>query len=389
MNTKTKPLGNVAKVQGGFAFKSEEFVEKGISIVRISNIVDGKIDLSIDPVHYQKGTNYKEYLLESKDILIAMSGATTGKIGRVEKDQTPCLLNQRVGKFIIKDDFLLSDYLYWVVQTPHYQKVIWNYAAGCAQPNISSKQLESINIPLPPLPTQHKIASILETCEADIQKRKEANRLTDEFLKSTFLEMFGDPLKKSNKMKELSEICYINPRLDSQISDKTEVSFVPMSAVTGKGEIDTSQVRKFKEVKKGLTYFQESDILFAKITPCMENGKGAIAVNLKNGIGYGSTEFHVLRPHDGIKSEWVHFLLSFKHIRKIAAMHFTGTAGQKRVPVTFLKDLRVSVPSVKLQQKFADIVQKVEKLRQKQHESEKELTNLFNSLMQRAFRGEL
>ena len=237
--------------------------------------------------------------------------------------------------------------------------------------------------------TQRRIASILEKAESAKQKRQEANRLTDEFLKSAFIEMFGDPIKSQENVNKLAEVCELNPRLKFDIPDNKEISFVPMSAVSTAGEIDTNQVRIFGEVKTGFTYFQEGDVLFAKITPCMENGKGGIAKGLKNGIGFGSTEFHVLRPTRDTVSEWIYFLLSFEHVRAIAAKNMTGTAGQKRVPVSFLQNLKVSVPPVKKQQKFADLAQKVEALKTKQRQSEQELNNLFDSLMQKAFRGEL
>ena len=93
----------------------------------------------------------------------------------------------------------------------------------------------------------------------------------------------------------LSDICEINPKADL-VKDNTLVSFVAMPDVSENGQINTTIARSYGEVKKGFTFFKEGDVLFAKITPCMENGKGALAVGLINGLGCGSTEFHVLRP---------------------------------------------------------------------------------------------
>lgn len=335
--------------------------------------------------------NMSKGIIQSDDILIVKDGATTGKVVIV-KENFPfkkAAVNEHLFILRINRKKLHPKFLFYFLFSGLGQNYILRGFHGSAQGGITKSFIDNIQIPLFELDVQRKIASILEKCESAIQKRKEANRLTDEFLKSTFLEMFGDPIRKHNNVKKLSEVCCINPKIDIQVSGETEVSFIPMSAVSKKGEINTLQIRKYKEVKKGYTYFGNDDVLFAKITPCMENGKGAIAKNLKNRIGFGSTEFHVLRPGKEITGEWVYFLLSLKHIRKIAARHFTGTAGQKRVPVSFLKNLGVSVPSLELQQKFADVVQKVEKLKEKQRESEKELDNLFNSLMQKAFRGEL
>ncbi len=284
---------------------------------------------------------------------------------------------------------VISEWIYILISSEYFRRAAAKNMTGTAgQKRVPVSFLENFKIPVPPLPTQRKIAAVLEKAESALEKRREANRLTSEFLKSAFLEMFGDPVRNTRNVRGLPEICEINPRLGEKISQDAEVSFVPMNAVSENGEIDVSYVRKYEDVKKGYTYFSEGDVLFAKITPCMENGKGAIAKNLKNGIGFGSTEFHVLRPYkDEANCEWLYFLLSFKHIREIAAIYFTGTAGQKRVPVSFLENLKVSVPSYKLQQKFSALVEKMENLKQKQRASETELQNLFNSLMQRAFRG--
>ena len=101
-------------------------------------------------------------------------------------------------------------------------------------------------------------------------------------------------------MAKLGDVCEINPKA-GVISDDTEVSFVPMQNVTNDGRIDPSGIKKYCDIKKGFTNFRDNDVLFAKITPCMENGKGAIAHGLKNGIGVGSTEFHIMRPRACLK----------------------------------------------------------------------------------------
>ncbi len=142
----------------------------------------------------------------------------------------------------------------------------------------------------------------------------------------------------------LSDVCEINPRSQA-ISDDTLVSFVAMPDVSEDGRINTSVVRPYGEVKKGYTAFQEGDILFAKITPCMENGKGALAVGLQNGIGVGSTEFHVLRPNtDLLDGMWLYYLTAWPTFRHEAEIHMTGSAGQKRVPKTYLERYQLAIP---------------------------------------------
>ncbi len=105
----------------------------------------------------------------------------------------------------------------------------------------------------------------------------------------------------------LSHAVEVNPKLDRKsMNDDLDVSFVPMAAVEAlSGGIDPSTIRKCAEVKKGYTHFRDGDILFAKVTPCMENGKMAIARKLVNGVGFGSTEFHVLRPRAGVNARYI------------------------------------------------------------------------------------
>ena len=144
----------------------------------------------------------------------------------------------------------------------------------------------------------------------------------------------------------LIDVCDINPKAQT-IGDNTEVSFVAMPDVSEKGEINTGIIRPYYEVKKGFTCFREGDVLFAKITPCMENGKGALAVGLKNGIGCGSTEFHVLRPNtEVVQGKWLYYLTVWPSFRKDAERHMTGSAGQKRVPKAFLEKYELQIPSL-------------------------------------------
>ena len=195
-------------------------------------------------------------------------------------------------------------------------------------------------------------------------------------------DIFGDGLKL------LKDVCQINPKKDNYIANIKDflVSFVPMSAVSESGEIDTTIIKCYDEVKKGFTSFIEDDVLFAKITPCMENGKGAIAKKLKNSVGFGSTEFHVLRPlKDKSNSAWIYYLTSFSHFRKEAEIKMTGSAGQRRVPASFLENYKIALPPLELQNKFANFVRGTDKSKLAVKKSLEELEILKKSLMQKYF----
>lgn len=157
----------------------------------------------------------------------------------------------------------------------------------------------------------------------------------------------------------MSDICDINPRVDKSAIDHTQlVSFVPMPAVEAEnGRIDVLATRPFGEVKQGYTPFQTGDVLFAKITPCMENGKMAIVPKMPSEYGFGSTEFHVLRPLCGVEPRFIYHMVSNQGFRYHAEHHMTGAVGQKRVPASLLADHPVAVPPLNEQRR---IVQKIE-----------------------------
>lgn len=163
------------------------------------------------------------------------------------------------------------------------------------------------------------------------------------------------------RLVRLGDVAQINPRFDkSSLADDTLVSFVPMAAVgAADGKIDTSTARPFAEVKKGsYTPFREGDVLFAKVTPCMENGKMAVARDLKNGVGFGSSEFHVLRPTQELDAKYLYYFVSSQSFRKEAAGHMTGAVGLRRVPAAFLADTQL--PLVPLEEQ-RNIVAEIEK----------------------------
>ena len=182
---------------------------------------------------------------------------------------------------------------------------------------------------------------------------------------SQFIEMFGNPLSlnQKNELKRLGECCILNPRRPNiALCDTDKVSFIPMPAVSEDGYLVDMADEEYGKVKKGFTYFENNDVLFAKITPCMENGKGAIAYGLTNGIGVGSTEFHVLRPINGISSPyWLLALTRMPIFRERAAKNMSGTGGQKRVSASYLDHFMVGLPAIEEQRRFEAIYRQADK----------------------------
>lgn len=156
----------------------------------------------------------------------------------------------------------------------------------------------------------------------------------------------------------LSHLAYINPNTRiSSLNNEMPISFVPMESVNEiYAEINDKNNCIVAE-SKGFTRFQEGDLLWAKITPCMENGKSAVAKDLINGYGCGSTEFHVIRPkNNDLLVEYIHTLLHMKIVRQTAKLYFGGSAGQQRVATDFLESFNVPLPSETKQQEIVDYI---------------------------------
>ena len=290
-------------------------------------------------------------------------------------------------KTLVPNEGVDVEYLYYVIKknVPQLQDL----GNGATFKELSKATISKFKIPLPPLEEQKKIAAILDAAYDYRQKTKALIDKYDQLTQSLFLDMFGE--LEGDKVS-LSSICEVNPK-KSQISslDRTlKVSFVPMTNVSEEGGLSLVEERTIDEVWSGFTYFQENDVVFAKITPCMENGKGTIMRGLKNEIGFGTTEFHVLRPTNEVScSEYLFYLTHSSHFRVLAELNMKGSAGQKRVPKDFFDRYKVVAPSIALQNQFAERVQAIEAQKTKAQASLAQAEDLFNSLLQRAFKGEL
>ena len=183
-------------------------------------------------------------------------------------------------------------------------------------------------------------------------------------------------------VETIDVVAQVNPTLAA--ADRPDldeiVCFVPMAAVSEETlSIEAQAERPFSEVAKGYTPFKRGDVLVAKITPCFENGKMALADNLAHELGFGTTEFHVFRPSERITGPYLFNFLRAPAVRKAGAMKMKGAAGQRRVPADFFAALQIPLPPLAEQKRIAGILDAADALRAKRREAIAQLDTLLQS----------
>lgn len=375
-------LGSICKLRQGFQVPlPKQTVENKPGYVRFIRIVD--YTQKTDDVRYIEDSD-KYYHVEPDDVVMIRYGAA-GEVGHGIKG---VIANNM---FLIDPQIEINkDYLYYYLSQNKIRDRLLATSSSTTMPALNFKIVNDLDVPLYDKREQDYIVKIFDLLSELIENQKKELQMMDELIKSRFVELFGMPGTDEFGwgLVSLGSVCCINPKKgqDSRLGSGVEVSFVPMPAVTEHGEIDATAVKEYDEVKTGFTYFAENDVLFAKITPCMENGKGAVARGLHNGLGFGSTEFHVLRPISGKSNPyWIYTLTAFSQFREDAASNMTGSAGQRRVPASFLENYLVALPPIELQEQFAAFIEQVNKSKFKVQESLKETQILLDALMQEYF----
>ena len=340
-----------------------------------------------------------KYILCENDILIARSGATVGKTYIHKSAPYVCFFAGYLIRFIINTNKALPEYIFTYTQLNPYKEWVNAIQRPSGQPNINSEEYQSLEIPLPNIEKQQVIVDLIKSAYLrKKQKESEAQQLLDSIdtyilnelgitlpgiktdLKSRIfivnrseLEERLDPTVYKDGIKlisnsynnvKLSSVTSVNPTGTFKGKDiETPISFIPMESID---EV-YSEVSKLEDTTienaSGFTKFKEGDLLWAKITPCMQNGKSAIAKNLTNGLGCGSTEFFVMRTKDErLAIEYLHVILHMKCVRETAMLYFGGSAGQQRVSSSFLENFNLPFPS---KDKQIEIASHVYAIRQK------------------------
>ena len=387
-------LGNIAKLSYQ-KWDTEEHQKTTFRYIEINSVSRETGEASFSVISTKDAPSRAQMIVQKDDIIISLTRPHHGSIAQINESLDGCIASTGFAVLReIKDPTLNRTYLYSVLRSQLCLQQMLQRSSGGNYPAITADQLMRILIPIPQPSIQNHIASFMRSAYSQKkQKEREADVLLDSIddyvLKELGIErpqqkdnsiqsrifttMSGevagqrfDPeiyyqayslYTKSYPMERLQNCVLINPTTSFHgYEPDLSITFVPMEKVSAEyGEADLSPCKVVAEAK-GYTRFKDNDLIWAKITPCMENGKSAVVDNLKEGIGCGSTEFHVFRALEGINIHYIHALLRLKSLRKHAALHFTGSAGQQRVSSEFFKELIIPKPSIEKQTEMADYI---------------------------------
>ncbi len=280
---------------------------------------------------------------------------------------------------VMRPEYLVPEFLYYLTISYRFRVTGIGLMQGSAgQKRIPDDYIKNYVIGLPSDEEQQAIASFLdrETARIDdlIQKQERMIELLKEKRIALITQAVTKGLDPNAKMKdsgiewlgevpehwEVKRLRYclkLNPSKNEirHLPKETELSFIPMESVGVDGSIDLYETKPIEDVESGYTYFSNNDVAIAKITPCFENGKGCIFRELENGYGFGSTELTVMRPL-AISSDFLYYITVSSYFRKTGVALMQGSAGQKRVPDNYIKNLSIGLPTLDEQRRVVQFI---------------------------------
>lgn len=397
--------------------------KEGTAVLRSTNINKWSLDLTGDVAYRNvSARDLQNKRLQEGDIIVTKSSGSPQLIGEAALfdiiDDRVFLFSNFTQRLRPNNKKVLPKYLHYYLSSPQGREVLnqmHRTTSGLRNLIIPRYLEQNVPIPNPENPEKSILIQqrVIHRLEQYLDEQKLARRLhnkivadTNRLMDAVLAEMYPtseERLPEGWRFLSIPDICTVNPTRPRNLtqSDETMTSFVPMAAVDDReGRITDLQTRPFGEIKRGYTYFEENDVLFAKITPCMENGKAAVARGLISRFGFGSTEFHVLRPTNRILPEWIYYFVRREAFRQEAKTKFRGAVGQQRVPADFLETHLIPIPFPQNPEKSLDIQKQIITRVQRTagEVAEAQLGNtktgvLLNqmeqSILAQAFRGEL
>ena len=386
-------LGKIAKVLNGFAFKSKEYVDDGIRVIRITNVQKGFIqDDNPRFIDIQRRDEFANFLLDEGDILISLTG-NVGRVGVIETSMLPAALNQRVGALKLKSENVSPKYLFHVLNSDSFEKDAIKNSKGVAQLNLSSKWVEKYQIPVPPLAEQKRIARILDAAEVLRAKRRESLAQLDILLQSIFLDMFGDT--HTNPMaweaRELSDVVKAGTIVTYGIVQAGD-EFPDGVPYIRTGDLIDGEIKLdgLRHTDPGIAAkFERSRVCAGEIVMSIRATVGTTALVPPELDGANLTQ-GTARISPGKETEPL-FLLHFVRSQGTQTWLQRQIKGAtfREITLRRLREMPIHIPPMTLQSRFAAIVKSVEQQKVMQRAHLNELDTLFASLQSQAFRGEL
>ena len=371
-----KRLGDIATYINGYAFKPEQWSNNGKPIIRIQNLNNR------DAVYnYFDGDINEKYVIRKGDILISWSAS----IGVYIWDSEEALLNQHIFKVNFDKGEINKIYFKYIVEIALNRAT--KYMHGSTMKHITKKYFDDILIPIPSLEIQNKIAEVLDKAQELIDKRKEQIDALDELVKSKFIEMFGDTFlnTKGFEMKKIKDITQIVKGVTykpEQVSDKGTI--VLRSSNIQNSKFDLKDIVRINKKIDEKFLVKPNDILM-----CNRNGSERLVGKVAK-IPMSNEEMTFGTFMTIIRSPYFNYLFSFfqtEGFRRQIKMQTSVAINQISIPL--LESVNVPLPPIELQNQFTEFVKQVDKLKSQMEASLKESEDNFNSLMQKAFKGEL
>lgn len=378
-------LGDLCDIRNGYAFKSDKYVNDGVRIIRIANVQKGYIE-DTSPVYYSvDDINAQKYALHEGDLLISLTG-NVGRVGILTEQFLPAALNQRVANIVVKDNRLLDkSFLFHLLNSDTFENKCIFSANGVAQKNLSTDWLKEVEIPLPPIDEQRKIAAVLDKIsDLTAKRRRQLNKL-DELVKSRFVEMFSDFQRSQYEKITLADVCKI-------ITDGTHqppefvysgipflfVSNIATNEITYDAEKFISEDTYNELIKR--TPIELGDILLSTVG---SYGHPAIVKSDKRFCFQRHIAY--LKPKaELVDSVYLHSAILSDDVQRQIEKNVKGIA-QKTLNLSEIRKIKVPLPSMESQKRFAEMVTHIDKIKLQVRASLDKLEMLKKALMQEYF----
>ena len=302
-----------------------------------------------DPVIGASLGNYRYFAVEPGDLVLSNIQAWEGAIGLASTVESGAIGTHRFLTYVAVDDRIDTAWARWFFLSESGMNLIRQAAPGTTMRNrtLAIDRFENLQIPLPSLDEQRKTAETLERVRGGsrtLLKLADQSAMLIQAGQDSLVESFlASGVAAGWPVRQLADVAMVNPR-PVRLDPLDPVVLVPMAAVdAATGTVMDPEAKTAGEIGTGYKQFAVGDVIFARITPCMQNGKCAVFEG-PQAYGYGSTEFHVIRAGPEVKASWLHRVMRSTGFRQLAAERFKGTAGQQRVPADFLKTVRIPVP---------------------------------------------